>query len=81
MKLLLTISLLLSLPALAAPARKAAKPVTKEEKTHIRNEQAGKKHEFLDKAEPDCDKKAKEPVKIEPETFTLGGSTGCTLPE
>jgi hypothetical protein len=33
------------------------------------------------KKEEDCDDKAKKPIEIKPESISLGGNTGCTLPE
>ena len=31
--------------------------------------------------EEDCDDKAKKPIEIKPETISLSGNTGCSLPE
>ncbi|MFL5785120.1 MAG: hypothetical protein ACJ76H_10945 [Bacteriovoracaceae bacterium] len=37
-------------------------------------------HPALKKVE-DCDDKAKKPIEIKPETISLSGNTGCSLPE
>jgi cell envelope opacity-associated protein A len=77
-------AILLSSFAFAAPAeKKKTLPVTDAEAT-IKKEQAAKeKLKALNiKDEEDCDEKAKKPVEIVPETFSLGsGNAGCTLPE
>jgi hypothetical protein len=37
-------------------------------------------HPALKKVE-DCDDKAKKPIEIKPESISLSGNTGCSLPE
>lgn len=76
-------AIFLSTFAFAAPAeKKKTLPVTDVEAT-VKKEQATKdKLKALNiKEEEDCDEKAKKPVEIIPETFSLGGNAGCTLPE
>lgn len=49
-------------------------------KKQIKKAQASKPvHPLL--KEEDCDDKAKKPIEIKPETISLSGNTGCTLPE
>ncbi len=60
----------------------ALSPATKKEtlSAKIQVTEAKPVHPAL-KKEEDCDDKAKKPIEIKPETITLGGNTGCTLPE
>lgn len=75
-------AILLSSFAFAAPAeKKKTLPVTDAEATVKREKLAKDKLKALNIEEEDCDEKAKKPVEIVPETISLGGNAGCTLPE
>ncbi len=49
-------------------------------KKEVKAAEAKSVHPAL-KKEEDCDDKAKKPIEIKPETISLSGNTGCTLPE
>lgn len=78
----LMIALLITTTAFAAPKEKdRTLPVKKEiAVTKPGKQPTAKAMEVLQDKE-DCDDKAKKEVKIEPETVTLGGNTGCSLDE
>lgn len=60
----------------------AVTPAKKETpKKTVKASESKTAHPALDKLEEDCDDKAKKPVEVKPETISLSGNTGCTLPE
>jgi|LakMenEpi03Aug12_release.lakeMendotaPanAssembly.Ray.scaffolds.fasta_scaffold4326102_1 hypothetical protein len=79
--------LVTSSSAFSAPvAQKKVLPVSKEEEMVkqdkvARAKLANEKLKMLDKKEEDCDKKSKKPVEIKPESISLTGNAGCSLPE
>lgn len=64
----------LSCNALTPAKKEAPKKV-------VKTTEAKPVHPALKKVEEDCDEKAKKKVEIKPETISLTGNTGCTLPE
>jgi hypothetical protein len=75
MKALLLLSLISLSCNAVTPAKKEApkKQVTE-------TKEAKPVHPALKNVE-DCDDKAKKPIEIKPETISLSGNTGCSLPE
>jgi hypothetical protein len=58
----------------------AKKETTTKTKVETKTSQTKPVHPALKEVE-DCDDKAKKPIEIKPETISLSGNTGCTLPE
>jgi hypothetical protein len=82
MKLLIALFFLSTLAVAAPSGKNRILPVTKEDEAIRRDKLAQEKIKALDsKKEEDCDEKAKKPVEIVPESFSLSGNAGCTLPE
>lgn len=60
----------------------ALTPAKKEmPKKEVKTTETKAVHPALKKVEEDCDDKAKKKVEIKPETISLSGNTGCSLPE
>ncbi len=81
MKFVLFMFLLTSFSMAAPTGQKKNLPVKPEEFQVKNDRQVQEKLKILDKKEEDCDDKARKPVEIKPESISLTGSAGCTLPE
>lgn len=73
--------LIISTSALAETKTKNLPKAEVKPRTFSKPAQPSAKAQEVLKEKEDCDTKAKKEVKVEPETFSLGGNTGCSLDE
>jgi hypothetical protein len=72
---------LLMFVSLSCNALSPAKKDVPVKKSEVKTTETKPVHPALKKVEEDCDDKAKKPIEIKPETISLSGNTGCSLPE